>query len=167
MTSVVEDEYPSDQHGDPALDLRTFGRLIQVLRKKCDITQEELAPLVRYSVQYVGSVEQGRRFPSETFVRRVENQLRTDGVILDAHRDLNSRRGLASWFRRWAELEDLAVTLNSYECRAVPGLLQTEAYARALTAAVLPPPTPEQTEAWTAARLARQELLRRIPYIVF
>ncbi|MER5934912.1 DUF5753 domain-containing protein, partial [Streptomyces sp. NPDC002054] len=32
---------------------------------------------------------------------------------------------------------------------------------------VLPPPTPEQTEAWTAARLARQELLRRIPYIVF
>ncbi|MFI1062772.1 Scr1 family TA system antitoxin-like transcriptional regulator [Streptomyces spororaveus] len=33
-------------------------------------------------------------------------------------------RGLASWFRRWAELEEGAVILNTYECRSVPGLLE-------------------------------------------
>ncbi|MEV8532918.1 helix-turn-helix transcriptional regulator [Streptomyces sp. NPDC051211] len=167
MASVVEDEYPSDQRGDPTLELRNFGRLIQAFRKKCELKQEDVALLARYSVEYVGSVEQGRRFPSEMYIKRLEDALRTDGVILAAHRDLNSRRGLASWFRRWAELEDTAVSLNTYECRAVPGLLQTEAYARALVRNVPPLPEPEEAEARVAARLARQKLLRRAPYIAF
>ncbi|WP_223837750.1 helix-turn-helix domain-containing protein [Streptomyces venezuelae] len=167
MTSMVEDEYPSERGDDPALELRNFGRLVQAFRRKTDITQEEMALLVRYSVQYVGSVEQGRRFPSETFIRRVEDQLRTDGVILTAHREVTSRRGLAAWFRRWADLEETAVSLHTYECRAVPGLLQTEAYARALVQNVPPLPEPEEAEARVTARLARQRLLRRKPYISF
>ncbi|GGS05267.1 hypothetical protein GCM10010269_50140 [Streptomyces humidus] len=33
--------------------------------------------------------------------------------------------GLAAWFRRWARLEKVAVSLYTYECRLVPGLLQS------------------------------------------
>lgn len=43
----------------------------------------------------------------------------------------------------------------------MPGLLQTEAYARALTRSVPPPPSDEQVEQRVSARLERQRLLHR------
>ncbi|MGW6833324.1 helix-turn-helix domain-containing protein [Streptomyces sp. NPDC054949] len=152
---------------EPDGDLRHFGETVKAFRKRAGLTQEQLHPLIRYSVQYIGSVEQGRRHPSTKFVEKAEEALDAFGVIRLAAKQLQRRRGLASWFRRWAELEETAVALNTYECRSVPGLLQPEAYARALVADVLPPPSPEQAEARVMARLARQQLLSRIPYSVF
>jgi hypothetical protein len=75
--------------------------------------------------------------------------------------------GLASWFRLWAQLESAAVSLCTYECRVVPGLLQTEAYARAVMLNVPPPPTEEELEERIAARMERQKLLTRKPPIAF
>ncbi|MFJ9079855.1 Scr1 family TA system antitoxin-like transcriptional regulator [Streptomyces sp. NPDC102278] len=152
---------------EPDGDLRHFGETVKAFRKRAGLTQEQLHPLVRYSVQYIGSVEQGRRHPSTKFVEKAEEVLDAFGVIRLAAKQLQRRRGLASWFRRWAELEETAVALNTYECRSVPGLLQPEAYARALVADVLPPPSPEEAEARVMARLARQHLLSRTPYSVF
>ncbi|MER7761806.1 helix-turn-helix transcriptional regulator [Streptomyces sp. NPDC097619] len=166
IVSVGEHDPEEDEDGQDH-ELRSFGRLVKVFRLKSDLTQEELAGEVRYSVQYVGSVEQGRRFPSEHFAKLVEKRLATTGVILAAYREVNSRRGLASWFRRWAKLEDSAVTLHTYESRVAPGLLQTEAYARALIADVLPPPTPSKADSLLTARMARHQLLHRTPYTVF
>src|SRR5581483_2814383 len=67
--------------------------------------------------------------------------------------------GLASWFRQWARLEAVAVALYTYECRVIPGLLQTEAYARAVSLSVPPLPDEIELEARVSARLARQQLL--------
>ncbi|MFD9337959.1 helix-turn-helix domain-containing protein [Streptomyces sp. NPDC060028] len=154
-----------DGEVEPDNDLRSFGETLKACRKRAGLTQEQLAPLVRYSVQYVGSVEQGRRHPSPRFVERTEEVLDAFGVIRIAAKRLNRRRGLAKWFRRWAELEEAAVTLNTYECRSIPGLLQTEAYARAQIRDVPPLPTPEQAEARVVQRLERQALLRRTPFV--
>ncbi|MFD4135603.1 Scr1 family TA system antitoxin-like transcriptional regulator [Streptomyces goshikiensis] len=161
----------SDDSGDdevrPDENLRNFGETVKAFRKRAGFTQEQLAPLVGYSVQYVGSVEQGRRHPSKKFVDRAEEHLDSFSVIRIAARDLNRRRGIASWFRRWAELEDCAIALNTYECRSIPGLLQPESYARAQIANVPPLATTEETEARITARLDRQKLLHRIPYVAF
>ncbi|MFE9929900.1 Scr1 family TA system antitoxin-like transcriptional regulator [Streptomyces sp. NPDC005533] len=156
-----------DDEVEPDENLRSFGETVKASRKRAGRTQEQLAELIGYSVQYVGSVEQGRRHPSQKFIKRTESALDTFWVIDIAARQLSRRRGLASWFRRWADLEDGAVILNTYECRSVPGLLQPEAYARALVDAVLPPPSPEEVEERIAARLERQQLLFRTPYTVF
>ncbi|MET9464367.1 helix-turn-helix transcriptional regulator [Streptomyces sp. NPDC006544] len=164
---MVSVEDSGDSEVEPDGDLKNFGEMVKAFRKRAGLTQEQLHPKVRYSVQYIGSVEQGRRHPSPRFVERAEEVLDAFGVIKIAARQLQRRRGLASWFRRWAELENAAVTLNTYESRSVPGLLQPESYARALIEAVLPPPTPEEVEARIVARLARQELLVRTPYTVF
>jgi len=115
----------------------------------------------------VASVEQGRRHPSPRFIERSEQVLSAFGVIKIAANRMTRRRGLASWFRRWAELEQQAIALNTYECRSIPGLLQTEAYARALIRNVPPLPTPEVEEARIFRRLERQKLLTRVPYIAF
>ncbi|MER5810870.1 helix-turn-helix transcriptional regulator [Streptomyces sp. NPDC002033] len=152
---------------DPDPDLKNFGETLSAFRKRAGLTQEQFRPLVGYSVQYVASVEQGRRHPSPKFVNKAEEILDAHGVILIAARQLNRRRGLAKWFRLWAELEAEAIALNTYESRSVPGLLQTEAYARALIADVLPPPAPKEAQARIKARLGRQAVLHQTPYMVF
>ncbi|MGW5850968.1 helix-turn-helix domain-containing protein [Streptomyces sp. NPDC055254] len=164
---MASPEGSGDDEVEPDDDLRSFGETVKASRKRAGLTQEQLAAKIGYSVQYVGSVEQGRRHPSRKYVDRTEAALNAFGVVDIAARRLTRRRGLASWFRRWAELEEVAVTLNTYECRSIPGLLQTESYARALIENVPPLATPEEAEARVTARTERQKLLRRTPYILF
>ncbi|MFY1687712.1 Scr1 family TA system antitoxin-like transcriptional regulator [Plantactinospora sp. WMMB782] len=68
------------------------------------------------------------------------------------------RRRDMPWFRPWAEAEREAIALRSYQPLIVPGLLQTEGYARAMlrVGGLLPP---EQVEQLVASRLRRQEIL--------
>ncbi|MFF8270564.1 Scr1 family TA system antitoxin-like transcriptional regulator [Streptomyces sp. NPDC016562] len=164
MTSIDES---GDAEVEPDDDLRSFGETIKAFRKRAGLTQEQFRPLVGYSVQYVAAVEQGRRHPSTRFVEKSEEVLDAFGVIRIAAKRLARRRGLAKWFRRWAELEEDAIALNTYECRSIPGLLQTEAYAHAQIRDVPPLATREEAEARVAFRMARQALLRKTPYVAF
>ncbi|AXE80894.1 helix-turn-helix domain-containing protein [Streptomyces atratus] len=148
---------------EPSDSLKAFGEVVKVFRKRALLTQEQFAPMVGYSVPTVASIEQGRRFPPLAFVERAEDVLNAFGVIKAAAKHLSRRPGLASWFRQWAQLEAEALSLYTYECRLIPGLLQTEAYARALFADQLPPLCDEQVEAQLAARMERQRLLRDRP----
>jgi hypothetical protein len=68
---------------------------------------------------------------------------------------------LPSWFRIAIGLEESASLIRAYEPQVVPGLLQTEDYIRAITAASLPAATEEFTERAVALRLTRQHLLSR------
>jgi transcriptional regulator with XRE-family HTH domain len=65
--------------------------------------------------------------------------------------------------RRWVyvRLEDEATLIRSYEVEFVPGLLQTEEYARACLKAGRPNDTPEAVERRVALRVARQAILTR------
>ncbi|MCG3042951.1 helix-turn-helix domain-containing protein [Streptomyces fenghuangensis] len=145
--------------------LKTFGAVLKVFRERAALTREQLAEEVIYSPHTISSIEQGRRMPPEDFVERAEEILDAFGVLRVAARNVARQPGLAAWFRLWAQLEKTAVTLCIYECRVVPGLLQTEAYARAVMLDVPPPPTEKELAERIAARLARKELLRREPPI--
>ncbi|MFC9467435.1 helix-turn-helix domain-containing protein [Streptomyces coelicoflavus] len=147
--------------------LKAFGEVVKAFRKRAGLTQEEFAPQVRYSVPTVASIEQGRRFPPVDFVERAEETLDAFGALRGAARHLSRQPGLASWFRQWARFEAEAVSLYTYECRVVPGLLQTEGYARAVTVSVPPVKDDEQVNQQVTARLDRQELFRRRPPISF
>lgn len=147
--------------------LKVFGEVVKAFRKRARLTQEEFAPLVRYSVETIASIEQGRRFPPPDFVERAEAVLDAFGVIEAAAKHLTRKRGLASWFQQWAQLELSALSLHTYECRMIPGLLQTPAYARTLFTDQLPPLTDEQIEVQLAARQERQQLLRNRPNTAF
>lgn len=152
---------------EPSGSLRTFGAVYQGFRENAGFTQEALAPVIRYSVHYIGSVEQGRRLPSKKFVDRSEEALGANGVLRKAAKRLSKQPGLARWFREWAELEKQAISLYTYECRLVPGLLQTEAYARTLFTEQVPYLDDEQIEARWEARSERHRLLREHPNTAF
>ncbi|GAA2429324.1 helix-turn-helix transcriptional regulator [Streptomyces pulveraceus] len=145
---------------EPTESLRTFGEVVKVFRKRALLTQEQFAPRVQYSVPTVASIEQGRRFPPLPFVERSEIVLDAFGAIRAAAKHLSRRPGIASWFQQWARLEAEAINLYTYECRLLPGLLQSESYARALFLNQLPMLDDEQIERQLAARMERQQLLR-------
>ena len=147
--------------------LRTFGAVVQALREHHGLTREELGDLVGFSKHTIASIELGRRMPDLDFVEAAELALGNTGALKRAFKHLERQPGLAAWFRRWAELEKLAISLFNYECRMIPGLLQTEAYARQLFADELPPLSDCQIEEQWIARAQRQALLRERPNTAF
>src|SRR3954469_10808082 len=147
--------------------MRTFGAVLQALREHAGTSGEACGERVQYSKHTVASVELGRRMPDPAFVEHAEEALGNTGALRRALPTLARQPGLAAWFRRWARLEATAITLYTYECRLIPGLLQTEAYATALFAVQLPPLDDVQIEERLAARVERQRLLRELPNTTF
>jgi transcriptional regulator with XRE-family HTH domain len=155
--------------GEPEVSdsLKTFGAVHKALRETAGLTQEEYAETVGYSVHAIAKLEQGRRFPQPRFIERAGEVLDAPRVLRAAARNLTRRQGLASWFQQWAGIEEEAVSLYAYECRAIPGLLQPEPYIRAIFERRLPPLTEQQIERQVEARLARQRLLVERPNTAF
>ncbi|WP_406454010.1 helix-turn-helix transcriptional regulator [Streptomyces sp. NBC_00876] len=168
---MTADHDSTARHGGSELcdSLKTFGAVMKALREAAGLTQEEFAPQVRYSSAYIAKIEQGKRFPPENLSDRAAEALGpVAGRVLDAAaRSLRRKAGLASWFLQWAGIEEEAITLYAYECRGIPGLLQTEGYIRAVFDRRLPPLAEEQFEQQVAARLGRQELLPGRPNTSF
>ncbi|MGV9980775.1 Scr1 family TA system antitoxin-like transcriptional regulator [Micromonospora wenchangensis] len=71
------------------------------------------------------------------------------------------RRRDLPWFRPWAELEQDAVSIRSYQSLVLPGLVQTEDYARVVLRAG--GHSAGEVEQLVASRLARQIVLDRDP----
>ena len=121
-------------------------------RKAAGLTQEQLAEKIQYSASMVAMVESARRAPSHIFSRRCDEVLDTGGLLGRILEDLITKDAMPEWFRPWVLVEQEATNLWTYELAMVPGLLQTESYARALL---------RDDEALVTARLERQKLLAR------
>ncbi|MFD8885838.1 helix-turn-helix domain-containing protein [Streptomyces erythrochromogenes] len=157
-----------EREPDPSDSLRTFGAVVQALREHAGLSRVEFGTRVRFSKHTFESVELGRRMPDEDFVERAEEALGNTGALRKAARHLTrGEPGLAAWFRRWARLERVAVSLCTYECRLAPGLLQSEGYARAVFEKRIPLLSDEQLEAQVVARLERQAMLRERTSVPF
>ncbi|WP_338682828.1 helix-turn-helix transcriptional regulator [Streptomyces acidiscabies] len=163
---AVDDDH--EREPDPSDSLKTFGAVVQGLREHQGLSREQFGLLIGYSKHTVESVELGRRMPDETFVDRAENKLGNTGALRRAAPFLTrGEAGLAVWFRKWARLEKKAASLYTYECRTVPGLLQSEPYARVVFGNSIPPLSDDQVEEQVAARLERQQLLYTRPNVPF
>ncbi|MFH8612151.1 Scr1 family TA system antitoxin-like transcriptional regulator [Streptomyces sp. NPDC018029] len=160
---VMSSSTQGSNEPEPTDGLRAFGAVLKSFRKRAGYTQESLAREIGYSVHFLASIEQGRRFPPSRFIDQCEATLDAFGTLRLAANQLSRQRGLASWFRKWAQLEQEALNLYTYECRLIPGLLQTQSYAGALFVDQLPPLDDEQVENQLAARIERQRLLTERP----
>ncbi|MFF9347794.1 Scr1 family TA system antitoxin-like transcriptional regulator [Streptomyces sp. NPDC014734] len=166
VRAVSATEWEREPH--PSDSLRTFGAVVQALREHAGLSRAELAALVRYSKHTVESIELGRRMADEAFVERAEEALGNTGALRKAACHLSRGEvGLAVWFRRWARLERDAASLYTYECRLVPGLLQSEPYARAVFEGTIPLRTDDELEDQLTARMERQRMMRERPTVPF
>ncbi|MBF9128645.1 helix-turn-helix transcriptional regulator [Plantactinospora sp. S1510] len=128
-------------------------------RTSRSMTQEEWAHRVRFSPTHVSSVETRHRPPTGDYVAAVDKAFQTGGAYTRLLVKLASFDTAPIWLRDWLEIEREAALLRWFEPAYVPGLLQTEAYARATLAGGRF--TAEEIERHVASRLARQAILNQ------
>ncbi|MFD4904780.1 helix-turn-helix domain-containing protein [Kitasatospora purpeofusca] len=68
---------------------------------------------------------------------------------------------LPDWFRAYVGFESDATKIVTYQCELVPGLLQTETYARHVIRAMNPTESTTEVERRVALRMDRQQILDR------
>jgi hypothetical protein len=89
----------------------------------------------------------------------LEDALGTDGVLTEILDDLVSGEVAPEWLGKWLEIERRATAMLIYQPMIVPGLLQSEDYAR--TVLRLHKPAPFDLEDQVAVRLERQRILEK------
>jgi hypothetical protein len=65
------------------------------------------------------------------------------------------------WVRAFLDMEERATVLRNWESVVVPGLLQTEAYARGVLRGARPTDSDAAVEQLVTARMARQDIWER------
>ena len=135
-----------------------FGELLRIKREDAGLTQEQLAALVHVERSLITKFENGERVPGRELVEQFEDHLNGRGELLRLYRRINWSVRLAyfpDWFRRRAVMDAELVELYQYQSLLIPGLLQTEDYARALFERVASRDD-EAVEDSVEARLSRQ-----------
>ncbi|MFF9674823.1 helix-turn-helix domain-containing protein [Streptomyces eurythermus] len=139
-----------------------FGRLLKRLRAQAGVERAELGRVTGYSAATIASFEQGRRIPNAKFIMQADETLDAKGALTDFVEEMEKAQ-YPAFFQDAAALEKKAVAVHFFGVQTVPGLLQTEDYARAVFAMRRPPLDVATIEQRVAARLARQEIFERKP----
>ncbi|MFJ8435319.1 Scr1 family TA system antitoxin-like transcriptional regulator [Kitasatospora sp. NPDC094019] len=152
--------------------LKAIGKQIKLLRERAGLTQKEFAKQVGYTESLIGAVEQGKRTPQRELLEASERVLDAGGLLIVTSDDIESAKAKArvrhpEWFRGYARLEAKAEEIHNFSMYGVPGLLQTEAHARAVCAMNQPLLAEDVIETRVAARMARQEILTTWPRAMF
>jgi transcriptional regulator with XRE-family HTH domain len=133
-----------------------FGEVLRHFREMALLTQDGLAKEIPCDRSHVARVEAGTRVPQDTFAKKCDEVLGTGGVLvrLWGKVDWYPQVEHPDWFRRRAEMDEVAVALREYQERVMPGLLQTPDYAQALFSRR--GRAANEVEASVRARLSRQ-----------
>ncbi|MEU0750073.1 helix-turn-helix transcriptional regulator [Streptomyces albogriseolus] len=142
--------------------LRVFGRQMKRFRLRAGLERSEVGARTGYSVSTITSYELGRRIPPPRFIDVADELLDAGGVLREMKEEV-ARAQYPAFFRDVARLEVEAVELHAYDTHVVKGLLQTEAYARAVFTMRRPLLVEETIEQRVTARLLRQEIFSRWP----
>ncbi|MFJ6854139.1 Scr1 family TA system antitoxin-like transcriptional regulator [Streptomyces sp. NPDC091271] len=144
---------------DPYANPRAFyGAELRRLREAAGLSQNELGERVFCSGTYIGLFEAGERRPQEEISRALDEVLRS-GEHLQRLCRLARTSKVAGYFADAAELQQRAVSIAEYSSMVVPGLLQTESYARALTRAAHPYASSAVIDGHVRTRMERGLLL--------
>jgi transcriptional regulator with XRE-family HTH domain len=131
---------------------------IRRLRTAKGMNRDELAKAVFVSESLVRSWERGRRIPQPDHLETLEKIFDTKGILSRLRKELINTSVPLEWFGRWPEVEMRATSLWNFETVVIPGLLQTEEYARAALRAAH---HFSDVDEMVAARLARQKVLTK------
>jgi len=151
-----------------------LGSQLRRLREASEITRTDAGYTIRASESKISRLELGRVGFKE---RDVADLLTMYGVTDPGERelflDMVRHANVPGWWRRyspvmpnWFEdyvgLEESASRIQTYELQLIPGLMQTEDYARAVATHGRPEFAPEETERRISLRMRRQQVLHRI-----
>lgn len=151
---------------EPPLAWQYCGNQLKLWRERAGIKREQLAEEAEYDYETIKSMEQGRRRPTLKALEAAERLCDARGLLIAAAGYLRPERPPKS-VKSFMAAEDEAIVANWFETLLIPGLLQTEEYARALFEAHTPPVGDDTVEERVQARLERQKKLTRNPPALF
>ncbi|MFH8587345.1 Scr1 family TA system antitoxin-like transcriptional regulator [Streptomyces celluloflavus] len=152
---------PPRKDTDASLSVPAFyGAELRYKREAAGLTLEALANGSFRGLSFLSQIERGERRMPEDLARYVDKRLETDGFFERRCEDVRKARqgGIAEYFADVAEMEQHAATIEEWAPTLVPGLLQTEAYARSIMRAAMPRAADEEVERKVDARLSRADL---------
>jgi transcriptional regulator with XRE-family HTH domain len=151
------------ENGDgdgPASGLEAFAQELKAQREAAGLTQEQMAKLMGYSASVIAKLETCRTIPSPQHAEKADEALKTPGTFRRL-RKAAVNGAYEGWVRAYLDIEERATVLRSWQPLVVDGLLQTEAYARALIRGGRPGDSDAEVERLVMARMARQEIWER------
>jgi transcriptional regulator with XRE-family HTH domain len=140
-----------------------FGTEMRRLREAAGLTQSAVAARLGCTQTQVSRIEIAKRVPSRSNAERLDELfgLTERQYFVGLYRRIASYPTGQTWYLDWVdEVEPAARVLRTWDPRLVPGLLQTEAYARHVFLGG-PRITPEEAEERVKSRLLRQRILTR------
>ncbi|MBC6459053.1 helix-turn-helix domain-containing protein [Actinomadura sp. HBU206391] len=164
-------EIPSPAAGGPTVLRMMLGARLRRLREANRITRKAAGYAIRASESKISRLELGRVGFKE---RDISDLLTLYGMTDGDEREtclLLARQAntpgwwsqyadvVPPWFEVYVGLEQAASRIRTYEVQFVPGLLQTEDYARAVTLLGHPDASPQEIERRVAVRMIRRRIL--------
>ena len=158
--------------GDPTVLKMLLGAQLRRLRDLAGVSRDDAGYHIRASGSKISRLELGRVSFKE---RDVADLLDLYGItgeqrdqLIQLTHEANAtpwwqkyREVVPDWFQVYVGLEEAAALIRIYEVQFVPGLLQTEDYARAVVVQGAPNLSPEEVDNRVAVRMGRQKLFSR------
>ncbi|MEU5523750.1 helix-turn-helix transcriptional regulator [Streptomyces sp. NPDC047860] len=163
----------SERRAAPTVGQVVLGRRLQELREAAGLSREEAARILRVApatVRRMETAEVTLKIPYLQLLLTAYGVPESESVAFVELAEEANRPGwwqryhdvLPEWFSMYVSLEGAARIIRSYEPHFVPGLLQTEDYARAvLEAGTIGTAGRDAVERHVALRMERQRLLER------
>nr|WP_037831807.1 helix-turn-helix transcriptional regulator [Streptomyces sp. NRRL S-325] len=179
MPAVFSDQFPHPPLGSylslqgfsPTALSMALGSRLRALRTAAGVSAKEAAAEINCSEAKISRLERGQSPPQPGDVSCLMRRYGAVDELEDAC-ELARRANepgwweeygavVPPWFDKFLGLQEAAVLIRTYEVQLVPGLLQTEEYAHAVTVSGVPLATPKEVQARVGLRKRRQELLHR------
>ncbi|GLY00199.1 MULTISPECIES: helix-turn-helix transcriptional regulator [Actinoplanes] len=165
----------SDNHDGGGSTVRRLqlGAHLRSLRHAAGLSRDQAGWSIRGSESKISRMELGRVSFKE---RDIVDLLRLYGVddpdehrrVVGLARQANAPSWwhaygdvLDTWFQNYLDLEQAAELIRTYEVQFVPGLLQTDAYARAVIRLGHDSADPDEIDRRARLRMARKQVLQR------
>jgi transcriptional regulator with XRE-family HTH domain len=155
----------------PTVRRRIVGAQLRRLREASGVSRREAGASIGVGESRLGRIEAGRAGLEEHEVKQllelygIHDSQERDALLAlarEANRPgwLQAFSGaMPAWFRPYVDLEEAAQVIRTYEVQFIPGLLQTEEYARAVVAHGLSEPPADEVARRVELRLRRQRIL--------
>ena len=155
--------------GDPTVLKILLGAQLRRLRETAGVTRDDAGYHIRASGSKISRLELGRVSFKERDVSDLLDLYHVSGEqkdqLVQLTREANAtpwwqkyREVVPDWFQVYVGLEEAATLIRVYEVQFVPGLLQTEEYARAVVMQGSPGLSPDEVDNRVNVRLGRQRL---------
>jgi transcriptional regulator with XRE-family HTH domain len=163
----------SERRAAPTVGQVVLGKRLQELREAAGLSRDEAARVLRVApatVRRMETADVALKIPYVQILLTAYGVPEDEVTAFVELAEEANRPGwwqrfhdvLPEWFSLYVSLEGAARIIRSYEPHFVPGLLQTEGYARAvLKAGTIGNSGPEAVERHVALRMERQRLLER------